>query len=637
MVRLPAGALKYTYTNKGAPDHNLQFTLPLSWQLCALAAGLLLLYQLYGLYPNKELPSSGPLSVFRPDATPSQQWLKAFSCSMVMMILLEVAGVALPLPSLDVVSNLFWLTLGCFVLPLVGIVCFFWLLVHGGATKTPNKSRPVLYAFLISSLALSAAYITCWLLLDSSPAANLPLFYRMGHLTSGVSPLLPLLLISAGYYLWTWQAMAGNLLLCEGRPFLPWLDQHEPEVGWRRWFDELTCRLLGLPVETETSTVGSALKRSYFRISQGMDKQIVTVASPVSVPIAVLLPPCIIAVGAVFLFWGHLPLLSLEGHSYNYVVNLALLVTFMLPIAETSRLYFTWVELRRLLAALNRLRLRRTFARIRAVPSTSLWGMSGNVQRIQYQFFSYQLDAAMRLNDRFGTLDEPMPALKLAVDLGRQFAAKNAPQLISAPRWSEPVDQTLNGTRIYIRKVFAMAVAEVLTKILFPEWASEQTSLSLENATTTGDDHERNVFDMELSASDTIKFAEEFVCFHYIAYVQNILARIRTMILSMVCLFVAVCFAISFYPFVPRTQISIWMLVNLSVIASAVIYVYAGMERDETLSYISNTRPGKLSAEFYIKIAAFLAGPVIGLLTTQFPAIADSVLGVLQPGLDAFK
>lgn len=637
MVRLPAGALQYNY-NKGVPDRPLQFSLPLSWQLCALAAALLLLYQLYGLLPNKERASSGLFSVFRHDSTPSQQWLMAASCSFVMMILLEVATVALPLPSLDDVSNSNWLIGCCFLLPLAGLASFLYFLAQGVDTELPRKSGPVLKTFLVACVVLLPAYLSLWLSLRTNPAANLPLFYRMGHVTSGVSPLLPVLFISAGFYLWTWQSMAGNLLLCEGRPFLPWLGKQDQEAGWRGWFDRFTSRLLGLPVQGHRYKGSGALKRSHFRISQGMDKCIVTVASPLSVPAAVLVPPVMMGLGAIFLFSDHLPLLSLEGRIYNAFINLALLIAFMLPIAETSRLYWTWVELRRLLAALNRLRLRRTFARIRAVPATSLWGMSGNVQRIQYQFFAFQLDAAMRLSDRFSALDpDLMPALKLAVTLGRQFAKKNADRLVTAPCWTEPVDQTLSGTKVYIREVFAMAVGEVLKELLFKEWATEQTSLSLETSTTTDGDQERNLFDMELSKDDTIKFAEEFVCFHYIAYVQNILARMRTMILSMVCLFVAVCFAISFYPFVPRTQISIWMLANLAVIASGVIYVYAGMERDETLSYISNTRPGKLGGEFYIKIAAFLAGPVVGLLTTQFPGIADSVLGLLQPGLDAFK
>ena len=77
--------------------------------------------------------------------------------------------------------------------------------------------------------------------------------------------------------------------------------------------------------------------------------------------------------------------------------------------------------------------------------------------------------------------------------------------------------------------------------------------------------------------------------------------------------------------------------IDLAFITATVIYVYSGMERDATLSYITDTKPGKIGGEFYIKMAAFLAGPVVGILTTQFPAISDSILGWLQPGLDAFK
>jgi hypothetical protein len=37
------------------------------------------------------------------------------------------------------------------------------------------------------------------------------------------------------------------------------------------------------------------------------------------------------------------------------------------------------------------------------------------------------------------------------------------------------------------------------------------------------------------------------------------------------------------------------------------------MERDQVLSYIANTRPGRLGAEFWLKLSGFLVGPVIGI------------------------
>jgi len=95
--------------------------------------------------------------------------------------------------------------------------------------------------------------------------------------------------------------------------------------------------------------------------------------------------------------------------------------------------------------------------------------------------------------------------------------------------------------------------------------------------------------------------------------------------------------AISFYPFVPRTETTVWMIINLALIGFAVAYVYANIERDAIMSYIANTQPGQLGTEFWLKMIAFLAAPIIGILTTQFPAITDSVLGWLQPGLDAIR
>ena len=79
------------------------------------------------------------------------------------------------------------------------------------------------------------------------------------------------------------------------------------------------------------------------------------------------------------------------------------------------------------------------------------------------------------------------------------------------------------------------------------------------------------------------------------------------------------------------------MIADLMLISIVVIYVYASIDRDEIMSYITNSKPGHLGAEFWLKTAGFLAGPLIGILTTQFPAIADSVLKWMEPGFNALK
>ena len=316
----------------------------------------------------------------------------------------------------------------------------------------------------------------------------------------------------------------------------------------------------------------------------------------------------------------------------------------MLTTAEASRFFFTFVELRRLLTALNRQRLRRTFAKLRAISEGSLWSVSGDVQRIQYLFFSEQQDAANRLMNLLSKSTYECPFLMKATFASRAFASRTAASLSTGAQWEKKVvvDHArypeLDGTQSFMmRDVMNDAVGEVLNKILLPAWRLEEESLSLQTRPAGSEDQERTAAEMKLCEDRVVEAAEEFVCLHYIAFIQNVLARMRTMILSMVSLFVSVCFAISFYPFTPRTQIGVWMLVNLALIGTAVIYVFAGMERDETLSYITNTPAGRLGTNFYLKTGTFLAGPVIGLLTTQFPAISESFLGWIQPGFDALK
>jgi hypothetical protein len=51
----------------------------------------------------------------------------------------------------------------------------------------------------------------------------------------------------------------------------------------------------------------------------------------------------------------------------------------------------------------------------------------------------------------------------------------------------------------------------------------------------------------------------------------------------------------------------------------------------------TNTKPGELEAEFWIKLVGFGIGPLIGWLTNIFPALADFLFSWLEPGLASLK
>jgi hypothetical protein len=61
------------------------------------------------------------------------------------------------------------------------------------------------------------------------------------------------------------------------------------------------------------------------------------------------------------------------------------------------------------------------------------------------------------------------------------------------------------------------------------------------------------------------------------------------------------------------------------------------MHRDGTLSLVTNTTPGELGIDFWIKIVGLGAGPILGLLAANFPGITGSLFSWLQPGLESIK
>ena len=622
LVVLTSASAHYELSPNQTSFHNLQLLkFPLSWKICVGGSLLLLLYQALGITLGaRRASSTGLFSVFRHFPSSSQALLLGVNSAFAAMLFLSLLSIAATVPNFTDLATEGWDFYACLLLALLTILAIAVVLYL-------DARRLATYAFLatLAGLSLLSGVTFSRSML---PANKVPIFYRMGHLTSGVSPLVPVLFLLAGMYLWSWQAMAGNAMLRCGKPTLPRLLGANRTFGW---VEQLRKRWAGQPLMTQESG-WRCLSKSKYRISNEMGKRIMNMASPVSLELEVVGLPLALAAASWVCFHRDVPLLSMESHPFAVCINAALLVSFFLTAAEAARLFWTWREFKRLLTELSRLRLRRTFAKLRAVDANSLWSVSGNLHRIQYLFFSQQLDAVIRLSRLTDLL-----SVQDASRCGRAFASENASRLSNGPQWEQTVRRPDCADFVNIREIFADTTADVFNTILWPEWKKETTSLSLENCAATPEERERNVFDMELSENPAVQAAEEFVCFQYMAFIQNILARMRTMTMSMVFLFLGVCFAISFYPFVPRTQISLWMMANLVLIGSAVISVYAGMERDETLSYIANTRPGHLSSEFWVKTVGFLAGPLIGLLTTQFPSIAESVLGWLQPGLDAIK
>jgi len=73
------------------------------------------------------------------------------------------------------------------------------------------------------------------------------------------------------------------------------------------------------------------------------------------------------------------------------------------------------------------------------------------------------------------------------------------------------------------------------------------------------------------------------------------------------------------------------------ILGAAIVVVYSQMHRDATLSLVTDTKPGELGMDFWLKLIGFGAGPALGLLATIFPELPGSLFSWLQPGIDSIK
>ncbi|WP_263374080.1 hypothetical protein [Granulicella aggregans] len=651
----PASALVQHYEFKRAAPQDqprvfnprLRMSLPLPWILAALLASALLGYQVWGFINGGVNPSDGLFSVFRLSEDPAHGVLLAVGCSLSVMLLFELGGVFFVPPDFFLISGSKAYIFTVFTVLLIAIVvicCWFVRrkaqLEELGAPPDPGYLFRALGACAGSGILFMVLFWFCYLSrLDQVNA--IPRFYRMIHITDGVSPLLPVLLLTFGFYLWNWQAIAGDLMLARGCPTLPRLRREGAIPGG--WFQ---IGPLGrtFPPQPAAGDGPNTLEAENTRISHTLGREILRFAHPFCFANRIIAAPVFLFIATCVCFeWTrNLPLLGLESSSFNIVVDGILLIALLFTATEALRLYSTWVQLRTLLLALGRLRLRRTICRLRPIEANSIWSVSGSVRRVQYDLFRDQLDAAkrlLRLTHGNSLGHGPLQYLPNVELYGECFAELIESQNPTRTAWCSPIAPTTPAEPAAapppreLRDVLADAAGEVCNRLI-GIWDAETESLNLEGVGAASDDHSKEI---PLSGEAKVRAAEEFVAYHYISFIQNIVARMRTMTLSMICLFITVCSAISFYPFVPRTEVSVWLAINLLLIGAAVAYVYAGMERDEILSYIASTTPGRLGTDFYVRLAGFLAGPLIGILTTQFPSITETALQWLQPGLDAIK
>jgi hypothetical protein len=461
------------------------------------------------------------------------------------------------------------------------------------------------------------------LTLQLTQANRVPSFWRSVHLFSGVSPLLPQLFLTVGMYCWFWFNLRGLALFGDDRPLLPKEANLKLANEKQRSKDKKLTLSMFCREEVEEPTEKKALPIGEFYL-----KILGTISGIVVVTCGVVL--------------GGPWLRTLGELRFGIFIFFWLTICISLMLTDTAQAWSTWRRLQALLEYLDRLPLRRTLSALQGLSWRSVWTMSGNVLAERYSLFSRQIEALKHLENQ---MEEWIPGnrtdARIQEELLARITAFRKVRLSKFVDWYVKLDDDKIETVESLRKVqegIASIAGFVLAQILVPSWQTETDSLIFDASRATSKEGETGK-GPRISANipPRILAAEEFVALPYVGFIQNILGRIRTIVLGVLFLFIATTLAVSSYTFDPLPVLGGIFLTVFIIIGTTLVVIYAGMHRDATLSYITDTSPGELGGEFWRQVLTFGVGPLLGLLTTLFPSITDFVVSWLQPGTQAIK
>ena len=454
--------------------------------------------------------------------------------------------------------------------------------------------------------------------------------YRYVHFYWWVSPLTPFLfLIGAGLW-WSWHAIQGAAHLDQRRPLLPRVD---PRCGCqaprqsstpkcsscaecvaqalKRFRANLAAKAAklgdkifgsGAPQEDQGRENEQMLPWDLRHLSENEVAPLIDAVTPRGwnhrvhwLLVAYLVP-------AVALMHWHHPVSSLEYLEYQWydrLYGVALLITVAGLLSGLLRLYFIWADTKRLLLRLDATPLRRAFRRLRGFYLMPFWGLG-----------------ASNLPDRERLGRMEVEALRIARNAESPLL-RGGLDLVQAALNGITEDQTSAARLNALRKFYSAVAGAAAAALdhLHRRWEHAQWQ-------------RERVYD---PPDRTVAAAEDFVALVYTNFIQVVLIRMRSLIVSAIGMFVLIVGSLNVYPFEPRATLRNICVALLIVISFVVGLVFTQVRRDATLSLITGTEAGRLGGDFWLKLVQFGALPLLSLLAAQFPDIANFLFSWFYP------
>ena len=586
--------------------------LPISMWMALMACVVWSLVHAYFCWSGCIMGSPRARTYFAPMPRPQHPALIALGSLVLALVPVTAAATsglfsfhAVERPHADILVTL--LLLACLALCVLGCLRNFHL---SPLTVSPAQAGKIeLWRRVAGPAALYCLLLFIglhfYLASELTPVNAVPAYLRSINLGSGVSPLLPQLLLLAGAYFWFWCNLRGLAHFGDDRPLLP-----------------KKTKLPSFLAMFSMEKAGDPVEKVALPVNRGYLVRLLVIFALTLLICGVALQGAFVrtlgerAFGRLFFFW--------------VCLYIAVILT------DGLEMWLAWSRHHELLIYLNRLPLRRTVRSLKGLAWGSVWKMSGNVLHERYRVISLQLESLRHLTNavRQWTPEPSSQDVVSKEEILQQLAECSESAMDFAAWYTQIQTEQPHGLKVMrdFQKELAATAGAVLGLILIPAWRNETESLIFDRSK-----------DDDTSAGPSpdipphVRAAEEFVVLPYLAFIQNTLGRIRTMALGSLWLFLAATLAMSSYPFEPLDVLGGIFLAVFLIFGGLSAVIYAQMARDTTLSHITNTKPGELGWEFWARMVTFGAGPLLGLLTTLFPSITDFVVSWLQPSTQALK
>jgi hypothetical protein len=136
---------------------------------------------------------------------------------------------------------------------------------------------------------------------------------------------------------------------------------------------------------------------------------------------------------------------------------------------------------------------------------------------------------------------------------------------------------------------------------------------------------------------EDFKAKSELFTLRYVTFIQATCRQIENLLVFLPIGFVLTLISLNSYPFQSGHVLGWFMASLLIAIGIPVAFMLAGAERDEILSRLNGTTPGKIGKNFYMNLLSYGALPVLTVLAAQFPSIGSFLFSWVQPVLQALR